>query len=83
MVKLCKAPKIEGYTAMRTYFFLKHQSKLLHDVFSEEDGQELVVGDVLDLGDVDAPGFLVEGLIIPVRVHFGQSVGDTVVLSSH
>ncbi|KAK3915336.1 Lipoprotein signal peptidase [Frankliniella fusca] len=57
--------------------------ELLHDLLAEDDGQELVVGDVLDLRDDDAPGLLVEGLVVPVRVDGGQAARHGVVLARH
>lgn len=48
---------------------------------AEYPGQELIVHDVLEGGDIDAPSSLVEPLVSPVRVHSAESVDETVVLS--
>ena len=42
--------------------------QLRHVVGAEDDGQPLVVGDVLVLRDHNLPRLLVQSLIVPVRV---------------
>ena len=42
--------------------------QLLHEVSAKDDGQPLVVGDVLHLRDEDPSCLLIQPLIVPVRV---------------
>lgn len=65
------------------YLLVQQKSKLLHDLFPQQDGQELVVCDVLDLRDDDTPGLLEDSLIVPVRVDLPQSSGHPVVFPGH
>ena len=53
--------------------------ELGHVVRPQDDGQPLVVGDVLHLCDLDPPGLLVEPLVLPVRVEVVQLGGQPVV----
>lgn len=48
---------------------------------TQQDGQPLLVRDVLNLCDHDAPGFLVQYLVRPVWIQFGKFVGDAIVLA--
>ena len=53
---------------------------LVNIVLPQEEGQVLVEGDVLDDGDVDVPGFLVESLVTPVGVDTAQLLGYQVMV---
>lgn len=70
-------------TRKHDYLFLEHQTEFIHHVLSEQDRQELVVGNVLNLCDINATGFLVYGFVVPVRVDSCKTVGYTIVLTSH
>lgn len=48
---------------------------------TKKNRQPLVVGDVLEGGDVDPAGLLVEALVVPVRVEGLQLLGQAVMLS--
>lgn len=62
---------------------LRQQTELLHHVFAEDDRQELVVGDVLNDGDVDSARLLEQRLVVPMWVNVRQLSGHSVVLASH
>lgn len=57
------------------------QTVALHVLLAEEDGQPLVVGDVLEGGYVDLAGLLEHTLIVPMRVQLLQTIGNLVVLA--
>lgn len=57
------------------------QTVALHVLLAEEDGQPLVVGDVLERGNVDLARLLEATLIVPVRVQLQQGIGNLIVLS--
>ena len=59
---------------------LRLQVERLGENLAEDCRQELVVGDVLDLGPDDLPALLVEGLLVPVGVDCLEQGGDPVVL---
>lgn len=59
----------------------RQEAELLHLVAAQDDGQELVVGDVLHLADEDPPRLLVQPLVVPVRVDVGQLGHEPVVLA--
>lgn len=48
---------------------------------TQQDGQPFLVRDMLNLCDHDAPGFLVQNLVRPVRIQSGKFVGDAIVLA--
>lgn len=50
-------------------------------LITEQEREEFVVNDVLQLGNNDAPRFLVETLVVPVWVDFNEEIGDAVVLA--
>ena len=52
----------------------------LGEHLAQDGGQELVVGDVLDLRPDHLPGLLVQGLLVPVGVDGLEERGDPVVL---
>ena len=52
----------------------------LGENLAEDCRQELVVSDVLDLGSDYLPAFLIEGLLVPVRVDRLEQGGNPVVL---
>ena len=52
----------------------------LGEDLAQDGGQELVVGDVLDLCPDHLPGLLVQGLLVPVGVDGLQQRGEPVVL---
>ena len=52
----------------------------LGEDLAQDGGQELVVGDVLDLRPHHLPGLLVQGLLVPVGVDGLQKRGEPVVL---
>lgn len=47
-----------GVVAVPVALLLEEQTELLHDFLAKNDGQELVVGHVLDAGDGDAASLL-------------------------
>ena len=49
--------------------------QLLHEISAKDDGQPLVVGDVLHLRDEDPSRLLVQPLVVPVRVEVVQFFG--------
>ena len=53
---------------------------LVHHLVANDDGQKLVVRDVLHHGANDAASLLEQLLVIPVRIDNGQLVRDGVVL---
>ena len=59
---------------------LRLQVERLGENLAEDCRQELVVGDVLDLGPHHLPGLLVERLLVPVGVDGLEERGDPVVL---
>lgn len=65
------------------YLLVQQKSELFHDLLPKQDGQELVVCDVLDLCDDDTPGLLEDCLVVPVRVDLPQSAGHPVVFPGH
>ena len=59
---------------------VEDQPVLVYVVLPQQQGQVLVERDVLDDGDVDVPGFLVQGLVTPVRVELAQLPGYLVMV---
>ncbi len=53
----------------------------VHELLAEDDGQPLVIEDVLILGYGNAAPLLVERLVVPVGMVKGQPVDDAVVLT--
>ena len=51
---------------------LRSQAVLVHREPAKNKRQEFVVGDVLDESDDYAPRFLVEQLVVPLRIDGGQ-----------
>ena len=67
--------------AVEVTVLLQDQVVTLHDFLSEDHGQELVVGDVLDHGGDDVAGLLEQSLVVPVGVDLSQLLGNQVVLT--
>jgi hypothetical protein len=57
------------------------QTKVLHFGYTDYDGQPFVVGNVLHLSNQNAPGLLVESLVIPKRVQVGELRHKSVVFT--
>lgn len=57
------------------------QIEELTHLCAQYDGQELTVCDVLEHGAHNAPRFLVQLLVAPVRIHFAQFHGNAIVLA--
>lgn len=51
-----------------TYLLLKNKAKLFHDIFTQKNGQEFIIGDVLNFCDDNSSGFLEENFVVPMRV---------------
>lgn len=62
-------------------FGLVQQTVFQHVLGAQDDRKPFVVVDVLEFGDQYPPGFLVQDLVVPVRVNVRQHGGDAVVLS--
>ena len=58
-----------------------HQTKFLHFRSTNYDGKPFIVGDVLHLSNQNAPGLLVEALVIPVWIQIGEFRRKPVVFS--
>ena len=54
---------------------------LSHVVGAKDDGEPLVVGDMLVLSNDNLPGLLIQSLVIPVRVEVVELLGNSVVFS--
>ena len=54
-----------------------------HDVLSQDEGQELLVSDVLDDGRHDVSGLLEDHLVVPVVVDAPQFRSNPVVFPHH
>jgi len=59
----------------------KLKAMRLHRVWTEYDGQVLVVDGELPESDDDAPRLLVQSLAVPVRVELVQLLLDAIVLA--
>ena len=59
----------------------RQQTHFGHLLTAHHDGQPFVVGNVLHLADEDAARFLVQPLVVPVRIEVGQLFGQAVVLA--
>ena len=56
---------------------------LIHDVLAKDEGQELVVGDMLGHGRHDVSRLLEYHLVVPVMVDVPKLRGNPVVFSDH
>lgn len=68
-----------GVVAFVVAVLLQLQPVETDGVPTQQSGQELVVSDVLVLGDHDPPGVLEQLLVFPMRIHSSQSVDEAVV----
>lgn len=50
------------------------QSEFTKIIFANDDWQKLIVSDMLDLGDNDAPCFLIKSIIIPVVINCLENI---------
>ena len=57
------------------------EGEFLHLGPADDGGQPFVVRDVLHLSDENAPGFLEETLVVPLRIEVRQFSGESVVLA--